>query len=400
VIAVKFLTPGRLVNTAIAVDTMYVLYKMVWEKQLAKRAETANLPSISSGYELPNKWQHNKVSSILFVGGGGLGDRIQMTPMLRRVAEVAGCPVDVCASRDCLEWRGLPYVGNVGEDIPTKAWVEQYEAAFTLEGVISDTEAQTCPTCKRTGTELQDLFANHVGVDIPPKSKPDYVILPGEERLVYLPPKEGPRIGVHFGKAAPARVWPREHFDVLINNLLDCGFQVVLFGNNAEAPRFAVEVMGRHYFSPPPKLNLIDYCGQTPTIRSLAVAMKTCDIFVGTDSAPLHLAGTLDIPTVGLYGMFRYEMRGANLPSIRPVQVDWPEEQCKWCYTHVQYGEPLPCGRPFCLMMENIAPETVIAEVDKLLVELDYQPPELLAEIPMSAVDTLHKAAGVNNDSS
>lgn len=159
-------------------------------------------------------------------------------------------------------------------------------------------------------------------------------------------------------------------------------FDVILLGGAPEVPQWTYETIGTYYRIPPPD-DIIDYTGHTRDIRALAVAMKACDVFVGADSGPLHLAGALGIPSVGLYSLFPYEIRGSNLPSVRPVQIPYPKgpkfkdaagqlHECDDCFTHIQPNEVLPCaasGRQFCEMMLGIKPEAVSAAIREVVAD-------------------------------
>ena len=358
-----------IIGQAMRVYGLYLVYEAVFEQspiftdELKTKLRVERYSHPLEG--LPNQWDGGKVDNLLFIGGGGLGDRIQMTPALKEVSRRAGCPVDVCSVRDALEWRGLDYIGNIGEDFPAKPWVQSYQAAFTIEGVISRAEATSCAYCHRPGVPLHILFASAMNVEIELDALPDYRILPGEERLVYLPPKEKPRVGIHFGQASPARIWPPSHWVTILNELSK-DFEIILLGYIGESPQLITEQMGTLYRPPPPG-PVIDYAGHTPNIRALAVALNTCDLFIGTDSAPLHLAGTLGIPSIGLYGPFPYNTRGTNLPSVTPLEIEWPRAECKTCYTHVQHGQKVPCGRAFCDMMVGITPGMVLNAAAEVL---------------------------------
>ncbi len=366
--------PIKLVDTSLRLNGSYITYLAIYQ-QARFFTDELKKDIAAKTYELPNKWDGGKVDSLLFIGGGGMGDRIQMTIGLREVAARAGCQIDVCSIKSGEEWFGLDYIGNVGTDFPEKAWVESYEAVFDIEDVLALPDATACPRCHNPGTPLHILLARAMGVGVAVDARPDYVILPGEERLVYLPDKQLPRIGIHIGQASPARVWPLEYWSDLLTRLGN-SFEIVLLGGIGEVPSWSAEVLGTEYHPAPPA-NMLDYSGHTPNIRALAVAMRTCDVFIGADSGPLHLAGALRIPTVGLYGVFPYAIRGANMPSIRPLQIPYPPEPkfkdndgrlhgCDDCFSHVQHGDTLPCaatGRQVCDMMVGIKPEAVAQAV-------------------------------------
>jgi len=369
--------PIKLLDDVLRQNGSYITYNAIYN---SARFITDDLKKelASSPYTLPNKWKGGRASSLLFIGGGGMGDRVQMTIGLREVAARAGCQVDVCSVKTGEEWLGLDYIGQVGPNFPSKAWVESYEAVFDVEGVIGGPNATTCPRCHNPGTPLHLLLARAMGVEVAADAQPDYVILPGEERLVYLPDKQLPRIGIHLGQASPPRIWPLPHWNDLLTRLAK-DFDIVLLGGVGEVPEWTAEALGTQYRPPPPD-NIIDYSGHTLNMRALAVAMKTCDVFVGADSGPLHLAGALGIPSVGLYSLFPYEIRGTNLPSIRPMQIPYPSgpkfkdkdgqlHGCDDCFTHVQHGEPLPCGKQFCDMMVGIKPDAVAQAVREMVAD-------------------------------
>lgn len=345
---------GNAVALGLKPGVCYLVFRPVLE-QLRKNGVVGR----HKPYEVPNPWDGGKVRNLLLIAGGGLGDRIQLTPALREIARAATCQVDVCnVGSSAPEWRYLPYLGNVSAGLVPRILAEQYEAVVSMGGVIGAPQAQQLP--------MHQLFAEWFGVKLEDET-PDYCLMPGEERLVCLPEQRFPRVGVHFGLQSPARVWPGERWLYLIDEL-SAQFEVVLLGHASEAPLWTAEVGGHSYSVPPPRDTILDYTGFTPSVRALAVALKTCDAFVGSDSGPLHLAGTLGVPSVGLYGTFPWELRGINLPSIVPVQHPGtcPQHE-EGCFTHAQHGEKLPCGRPTCAMMEAIEVGEVLDAVRRVI---------------------------------
>ena len=353
--SVTFPAPGLVLRQGVP----YIVYEPVLQKW-----SRAGLKGNGKPFKLENRWRQQPVKSLLMIGGGGMGDRIQMTPAMRTMSRQAGCVVDVCHCGSADEWLGLPYGGNVSLGTPTRRMVESYEGVVELCGVVSETDATEVP--------LDILFARRFGVELDDRF-PDYWIQPGEERMVSLPEKQRPlRVGLHFGQQAPARVWPAHYLLELAVRLVEdhADLEVLLLGQAQEAASWQANIGGQYYTVPPPSDKIFDYCGHTPSVRALAVAMKTCDVWVDVDSGPLHLAGALNIPSVGLYGPFPWAIRGANLPSIEPLQAhpDPKREECS-CYTHAQRGEPLPCKQQHCSLMEAIKPELVVEAVRKVVQE-------------------------------
>ncbi len=337
-----------------------------------------NFPMEIRPYELPNVWDGQAVSSLLVFTAGGMGDRIQATPALRKASQLAGVPIDVnCVSGEQIrpEWLGLPYIGNCLPSCVSQKLAESYEATLTWEGIIDKPQAHSVP--------LHTLFAWYMGIRLDPEEEfPEYHILPGEERLLYLPPKKPGmiRVGVVPGTNGPVRQWPPECWLKLMFDLSGHDdIEVVVLGHAGDGPVIKyVDQFLREFRTPGPMSNLLDYTGHTSSVRDLAVAVQTCDVLVASDCGTLHLAGALSIPAVGLYGPFAYALRGTNLPSIVPIQgrtpaievdleggVTLPPGLCP-CFSHAQGPDAqLPCGAPHCAMMTDIS----IEQVEEILLD-------------------------------
>jgi ADP-heptose:LPS heptosyltransferase len=91
-----------------------------------------------------------------------------------------------------------------------------------------------------------------------------------------------PRIAIHLGSGYPSKRWPFENFRALIQKInMDARAQIVLIGTEAE--KDAV---------PDLKLSserLVDLRGKTD-LRDLPVLLDVCDVYIGGDSGPAHIA--------------------------------------------------------------------------------------------------------------
>lgn len=103
-----------------------------------------------------------------------------------------------------------------------------------------------------------------------------------------------------------------------------------------------------------PVINLV---GRT-TLTELAAVLERAALFVGVDSAPMHMAAALGVPVVALFG-----------PSGEHHWGPWGDG-------HVVVASPYlcrPCGRDGCLgskrsyCLEAIPPETVLRAVERAL---------------------------------
>jgi ADP-heptose:LPS heptosyltransferase len=94
-----------------------------------------------------------------------------------------------------------------------------------------------------------------------------------------------------------------------------------------------------------------------------------CAFVISIDSAPLHIALKLGVPTISIWG-----------PTNPSFYLAIPAEQKNrhlFCYEKVacspcvHHFDKLPCkGDNFCI--KSISPETVISKIRQLLVELDF----------------------------
>jgi heptosyltransferase-3 len=102
---------------------------------------------------------------------------------------------------------------------------------------------------------------------------------------------------------------------------------------------------------------VVDLSGRT-SLPDLAAVLIEARLFVGVDSAPMHMAAALGVPVVALFG-----------PSGEHSWGPWGEG-------HQVVAAPFlcrPCGQAGCLngkrshCLEAIAPADVLAAVDALL---------------------------------
>lgn len=110
-----------------------------------------------------------------------------------------------------------------------------------------------------------------------------------------LPHDDRPTAGVHIG-CLPTwswKKWPIEKWAELIDRLGDAGFRVVVIGGEAE--RSDVNKLKKA------TRRFVDLCGQT-TLKEAGAVIRGCDLFISTDSGPMHMASALKVPVVGIFG--------------------------------------------------------------------------------------------------
>ena len=142
----------------------------------------------------------------------------------------------------------------------------------------------------------------------------------------FLPASERPLVALHPGATHPGRRWPTAHFAALGDALAERGAEVVVTGVAAERP--LVDSVINAMRQP-----AHDGCGQL-SIGGLCGLLSRCRVVVAADTGPLHLAGAVGAPTVGIYWCM-------NVPTTAPLlrarhrpliawRLDCPECGRKW----------------------------------------------------------------------
>jgi len=91
------------------------------------------------------------------------------------------------------------------------------------------------------------------------------------------------------------KVWPREHFVKVIDFCIaKYNAKIIFFYNEKEK----IDCMAiKQMVSKPENVHM----GFSGSIRDLAAVLKCCDLFVGNDSGPRHIAEAVNLPTFAIY---------------------------------------------------------------------------------------------------
>ena len=98
---------------------------------------------------------------------------------------------------------------------------------------------------------------------------------------------------LHVGSPVRAKRWPTAKFASLAERLYAEGMAPVLVGARGEANLTAETAKTA-------RVPTIDLSGQT-TLGELGALLSRCAAFVGNDSAPMHIAAAVGLPTLGLF---------------------------------------------------------------------------------------------------
>ena len=312
---------------------------------------------------------------VLVHRSGGIGDLLLMTPTLRAYkrrfpkARIFVCTVPKL--RPVLE--GNPDVEGFVEWPPKESEVYEHDTWCFYENIIEnnplaqDVHAVDLYAMKLLGESLKDDWTPVLNLTEAEKSEADEFIKKigksGNREIgasesskseIGNQQSEIPRVGIQVKASSPVRTWPMGPMSDLIQMLLDHS-QVLLFGAPGE-----VEYAGKHE-------RLVNVSAMDLSFRQSCAILAGCDALVAPDSALLHAAAALKVPTVALFGPFPSKLRLTS----KCQQAIEGGGLCAPCFHHSRGDETFPGGSPCsrekrCHVLGSIAPARVFAEVMRL----------------------------------
>lgn len=164
---------------------------------------------------------------------------------------------------------------------------------------------------------------------------------------------QSPLVAIHpGGRHFPFKRWPLDRYAALADALAAQGFSVVLVGGDEDvkiASALATSTRCKPVVS----------AGRL-RLRETAALLARCRLFVGNDSAPLHMAAAVGTPTVGIFGPTDPSQFGPGGPQHTVVRKAPPCSPCFKFYGGLWQYWPR-CARPAC--MEAIEVPDVMAAV-------------------------------------
>jgi heptosyltransferase I len=157
-------------------------------------------------------------------------------------------------------------------------------------------------------------------------------------------------ISLQVGASFPQKCWPIPKMMALVEKIsILPDIQVVLFGDQTDREKL------KPYLSQIPQ-KVINTVGDL-SLRQLMTLIDRCQLFVGADTGPLHLAVGLGVPVIALCGADDPKWTGPYGPSHRVHYKKFPCSPCN--------KTPVCQGRFDC--MEAIEVEEVMESVKALI---------------------------------
>lgn len=294
---------------------------------------------------------------LLIAVGGGVGDMLHTTPMIRNISRRLGARVDVVVSeeypRNLFMLHNPAHVNSVYglrqmpltrtyRTVFVTHFFGEVRVPFRGEKVVWSRSHDKF----RAGTVHETIFnldsaKEALGIPYDPEDALGYFI--GD--LEYVPPAR-PLIGFHAGCKTGhwlAKRWP--HYAALAKHLIAQGHRVASFGTPEEYVEGTENRTGG-------------------TIREMCEAMLACSFFVGNDSGVMNIANALGIPLLAIYG----PTDAKTLLPLRPTSAAIAlEKVCAPC--HLKNPRRFAAGECSCIG------EIPLTAVEQRLAELMQGPP-------------------------
>jgi heptosyltransferase-2 len=142
-----------------------------------------------------------------------------------------------------------------------------------------------------------------------------------------------PLIGISPSAAyGTAKQWPAERFGQLIDRITAeiPNAQILLFGSAAEKEQIARVVDICNAYSKNRKTNLYNLAGVLKLGEAIA-AVSLCNVFVSNDSGLMHVAYSLNVPLVAIFGPTRPHKTGPLLEYHPEAKILYHPPTCAPC---------------------------------------------------------------------
>ena len=180
--------------------------------------------------------------------------------------------------------------------------------------------------------------------------------------MTYQISREQPLVAIHAGSPIELKRWLPERYAELADWLIAQKGAQILFVGVKEENQIITEIQSLM------RGKSINIAGET-TFTQLASILHSCNVFIGNDSGPMHLAAAVGTQTIGLYGPgdpTRFGPVGEKCQTIR-MKLDCP-----------------PCSGTTCRFGEEGCMSKIqVADVIQTLETAAYLTPDELSLTPI-----------------
>ena len=158
-------------------------------------------------------------------------------------------------------------------------------------------------------------------------------------------------IGIHPGGNWIYKLWNAEKFAQLANALVNEKNATILLFSGPNESELQTQVASRMDTSP--------ILVKTANLREVAALIEKCDIYIGNDTGPMHIAAAVGTPIVALFGSTHHIRSGPYGEPHKVVQSGM-DLGCNPCHPG---RKPGGCGAGNCAVLNGITVEQVLKAV-------------------------------------
>ncbi|MCG9131772.1 glycosyltransferase family 9 protein [Candidatus Poribacteria bacterium] len=164
-------------------------------------------------------------------------------------------------------------------------------------------------------------------------------------------PSEQLLIGIHPGGNWKYKLWGAENYASVANTLCEEQNAAILLFAGPNERELQVQITK--------KMDIPPILVQTQNLRHLAALISICDVYIGNDTGPMHIAAAVDTPVVALFGSTNH-IRSGPYGEKHSVVQSGIELGCNPCHPG---RNPGGCGAGSCEVIAGIMVEQVLAAV-------------------------------------
>ena len=310
-----------------------------------------------------NKYEGQDLTgkSLLLVRNGGFGDLLFLTPLIRyldKKYDHDGIAVTCGRKYEGLFLRNRRIRWIHTYPVRLKDFVS-YDYQLCFEGTIENS----------VDPELHavDLFARHAGIHDFDDRALEYEVDRGlankaKNILRYdlgVKPDDV-KIAVHLRSSSLIRNYPPENSLRVAAALGIGGAKVFLLGTKKDWE----EIVGVDRETLVKLKNVTNLCGRFSSMDGTTAFLSKMDLLIGPDSALVHVAGALRVPTVALYGPFPGAVRTKYYPgclTLEGKKRKWLGlRSCTPCFIHGHKPCPKAKRDGVSPCLRKLKPETVV----------------------------------------
>jgi heptosyltransferase II len=170
----------------------------------------------------------------------------------------------------------------------------------------------------------------------------------------FLAKSNHPLIGIHPGGNWDYKLWSAENFARIGDMLSEkWNAQILLFAGPNERP-LQSKVAGLMRHAP--------IVVESENLRHVAALIEACDLYIGNDTGPMHIAAAVGTPVVAVFGSTNH-IRSGPYGDEHIVVQSGLNLGCNPCHPGKNPGG---CGAGRCAVIDAVTVERVFGAVEKL----------------------------------